>query len=161
MKAEKEIATFGNVFELLATLANGQFGPRNELFATAFRSYHDWRSVELGDDDFRTSQALVCAIAKNKKPLPRKFVFFYAQGNGAALRYDVDLFFRQAIQTGRQEELYFAGIIDLVNKSTNLTQRDKAYILDATEVNTNTVCEIWFRAIYVLMLEPACVQQAG
>lgn len=144
--------TFGSALHLLTILANGQFGPRDELFANLFKSYHVWRSAELGDCDFRTSPSLISSIIKNGKPLPRKFVFFYAQDHGSILRYDLDNFFKQAICTQRQKEIFFDRIITLVGNSANLAEKDKEFILQSTEINA--VYEIWFRAFYVLILEP-------
>ena len=158
---DNSTVTFGSAFHLLATLANGQFGPRDELFANLFKSYHKWRSAELNDCDFRTAPSLISSIITSDKPLPRKFVFYYTQSDSSTLRDDIEHFLSRAIRTGRQEELYLESLKNLVNRSNNLATRDKEFILQATEINTNTVCEIWFRAFYILMLEPVCVPQAG
>ena len=152
--------TFGRALSLLFNLTNGQLGSHEKTFDLLFRSYHRWRTAEANDCPFATSASQISLITKGIKQPPRKLVYHYAQDNGALLRHDCEDFFRQAIQTHKQEKFFLASIINLVDQSTNLTAEDTEYILQAAQFNTNATCETWFRALYILLLEPTTIQKA-
>jgi hypothetical protein len=155
MKSEKSTnISFGSALALLFTLANGQFGSREELFAKLFKSYHNRRTYELGNCLYFTSSSQITMLTKHSKPLPRKFYSYYTHDDGSLLREDLESFFSQAIRTARQETVYLNSLLRLIELSNNLLPQDKAYILTIQGASANSACEIWFRAFFVLIREP-------
>lgn len=155
MKQKKsEVITFGTALQLIIDLANCQFGPRENLFAELFRSYHDLRTETLGDYLFLTSPSTVSQLVRDLRPIPRKLYAHYTSDGGQRLHQDIDRFLQLAICTERQREAYTNSLCALVNNSANLLNADKQYILNAQACEHNPVSELWFRTFSVLLREP-------
>ena len=158
--AKSEAITFGTALQLIIDLANCQFGPRENLFAELFRSYHDVRTETIGNYLFLTSPSTVSQLVRDLRPVPRKFYAHYTSDGGKRLHQDIDRFLQLAICTERQREAYANSLCALVNQSANLLNADKQYILKALTCENNTVSELWFRTFSVLLREPTASMPA-
>lgn len=150
---ESDDITLGKCLTVLYNLSKQYCHSRPEFFRILFEGYHKLQGGLAREEDWLMNQSTVSHIMLGERGLTWTMRRYYILGNGDThLQQDVQQYVKLVVQTAKQRNTYIELLSDLIERSTNLDESDKNYIIDYREVDVdNQLPTLIFRMLRTLI----------
>ena len=150
---EQNNITLGKCLTTLYNLSKKYVHSKPEFFRMLFGGYHKWQGELVHEAGWQTSQSTVSRIMCDDQGLTWPMRQYYILSDGDAhLRQDVQQYVKCVVQTAKQRNTYITLMSELVERSANLDEGDKDYIIAYCNVDDdNQLSELIFRMLHTLI----------
>lgn len=150
---EQKNITLGRCLTTLYTLSKKYVHSMPEFFRMLFGGYHKWQGDVTQEEGWLTNQSTVSRIMRDEHGLTWQMRRYYILGDGDAhLRQDVQQYVKCVVQTAKQRNTYITLLSELIERSTNLDEDDKDYIIAYRNADgDNQLSDLIFRMLRTMI----------